>query len=335
MSTPASTQVSAGPRILVIRLGAMGDVIHALPAVATLKHGFPNSRLVWAIDPKWSVLLQGNPFVDETILFQRKTFAGLSSAWRTLRAHHFDLAVDFQGLLKSALVASVAHPDRIFGFHQSLVRERLAALFYSNRVLAKSAHVVDRNLELATAAGASSVVHAFPLPEGELEGDLPGGEFILANPLAGWPGKQWPLEYYAELAEIMMREAGMPLVLNGPPQARDLLSQVPGASVNVSGIPGLIYATRRASAVVGIDSGPMHLAAALGKPGVAIFGPTNPSRNGPYGASFRTLRSVRAVTSYKRRHEIDPCMREIMPRDVADALRERLSLQNLPLGHSE
>ncbi|MEN6537285.1 MAG: glycosyltransferase family 9 protein, partial [Bryobacteraceae bacterium] len=275
-----------------------------------------------------------NPFVDETILLQRKTIAGISSAWRALRAKRFDLAVDFQGLLKSALVASVAHPDHIFGFHQSLLRERLAALFYSDRVLAKTAHVVDRNLELATAAGASSVVHAFPLPEGTPEGDLPDGEFILANPLAGWPGKQWPMEYYAELAGSVRREFGVPLVLNGPPQARDLLSRVPEALVNISGIPGLIYATRKARAVVGIDSGPMHLAAALGKPGVAIFGPTDPARNGPYGGTFRTLRSAQAVTSYKRRHEVEPCMREIAPRDVLEALREQFSLQNLSLGCS-
>lgn len=303
----------------------MGDVLHALPAVATLKHGFPNSRLCWVIDPKWVPLLAENPFVDETILLERRTFRGLLSAWRDLRARRFDLAVDFQGLLKSAIVASIARPDRIYGFHQSLLRERTAALFYSNRVRAQAAHVVDRNLELASAAGASSIVSAFPLPTGEPEGELPEGDFVLASPLAGWPAKQWPVELYAELAVLLRRGLGLPLVLNGPPSAAGTLEKVAGVVVHLSGVPGLIHATRSAVAVVGIDSGPMHLAAALKKPGVAIFGPTDPARNGPYGGSFTVLRDAGAVNSYKRRKESDPSMCKISPVTVFEALRERLS----------
>jgi heptosyltransferase I len=332
MYTAGSTQASSGPRILVVRLGAMGDVLHALPAVATLKHGLPNSRLSWVIDPKWAPLIEGNPFVDEVILIERKTFRGLISAWRELRARRFDLAVDFQGLLKSAIVASVARPDRIYGFHQSLLRERVAALFYSNRVLAQASHVVDRNLELASAAGASSIVSAFPVPDGAAEGDLPEGGFVLASPLAGWPAKQWPLDRYAKLAELLRRELDLPLILDGPAQAAGILRQVTGAAVHISGIPGLIHATRKALAVVGIDSGPMHLAAALQKPGVAIFGPTDPSRNGPYGASFTVLRDPAAATSYKRRKEPHPAMRSVSPGDVLEALRERLSVSRCQAG---
>ncbi|HSB15786.1 MAG TPA: glycosyltransferase family 9 protein [Bryobacteraceae bacterium] len=332
MYTAGSTQANSGPRILVVRLGAMGDVLHALPAVATLKHGFPNSRLSWVIAPKWAPLIEGNPFVDEAILFERKTFSGLVSAWRELRHRRFDLAVDFQGLVKSAIVASVARPDRIYGFHQSLLRERVAALFYSNRVLAQAPHVVDRNLELASAAGASSIVSAFPVPDGTTEGELPEGGFVLANPLAGWPGKQWPLDYYSTLAGLLRRDLDLPLVLNGPPQAAGTLAQVAGPVVHLSGISGLIHATRRALAVIGIDSGPMHLAAALQKPGVAIFGPTDPSRNGPYGSSFTVLRDPAATTSYKRKKEPHPAMGRISPDDVLAALRERLSVSQCQAG---
>ena len=314
----------SGPRILVIRIGSMGDVIHTLPAVATLKHSFAGSTLSWVVDPRWAPLLEGNPFVDRLIPFQR-SLSGLRETWRELQAGRFTLAVDFQGLIKSALVALAAHPERIFGFHQSQVREKPAALAYSNRVRVRAAHVVERNLELAVAAGAASMLCTFPLPEGSAEGELPAGDFVLANPLAGWRGKQWPYVYYARLGRRLREELGMPLVLNGPPEKAPLLRSIADTQTHVCGLRGLIHATRRAAAVVGIDSGPLHLAAALSKPGVAVFGPTDPARNGPYGESFTVLRSPGARTTYKRRGETDPALREISPEAVFEALQARLS----------
>jgi heptosyltransferase-1 len=305
-------------RILVVRLGAMGDVIHALPAVASLKHSFPHSRLSWVTRSRWMPLLQGNPFIDEVIPFDR-TVSGVGSVWRNLRAERFELAVDLQGLIQSALVAAASRADRIVGFNRSQVAERWAALFYSTGVITTSAHVVDRNLELVAAAGASSIVRAFPLPEGAPEGRLPEGKFVLASPLAGWGAKQWPIERFAELASRL----DMPLVVNGAPESADILREVHGAHVHLSGIAGLIHATRRAYAVVGVDSGPMHLAAALSKPGVAIFGTTDPARNGPYGGSLKVLRNPSAVTTYKR-NASDHDMRAITADAVAEALMASL-----------
>jgi heptosyltransferase-1 len=301
-------------RILVVRLGAMGDVLHALPAVATLKHSFPHSHVAWVIRPRWMPLLERNPFVDETIAYDRRLSA-LRETWRSLRAQRFDLAVDLQGLVQSAIVAAASRADRVVGFHRSQVWERGASLFYSTGVRATAAHIVDRNLELVAGAGASSILRTFPLPEGSPEGDLPQGRFVLASPLAGWGSKQWPLEYYEELAAML----DMPLVINGPPDARDILERIRGAHVHLSGLRGLIHATRRAYAVVGVDSGPMHLAAALAKPGVAIFGPTDPARNGPYGGSLKVLRSCGASTTYKRTRN-DHDMRRVSPAAVAEAL---------------
>lgn len=330
MFATGSTHANAGPRILVVRLGAMGDIVHTLPAVATLKHSFPNSHLVWAVEPRWTALLEGNPFLDGRILVERRRLRDLPGVWKQLRAGQFDWAVDFQGLMKSALVASVARPERIFGFHQSQVRERGAALFYSNKVRAQSANIVDRNLELAAATGASSILHAFPLPEGTPEGELPPGNFVLASPLAGWMSKQWPLEYYEELARRLSDQFGIPLVLNGPPDAAAVLSRVTGVRCHYSTVSGLIHATRHALAVVGVDSGPMHLAAALAKPGVAIFGPTDPARNGPYGTTTMVVRSPRAVTSYKRLRETAPCMRDVSPEHVFERLAVLLSSRARP-----
>ena len=250
MFKPGNAQPSGDPGVLVVRLGSMGDVIHALPAVATLKHSLPGRHVSWVIDPRWACLLEGNPFVDQVVHLDRRTLAGIKHAWRELRARRYALAVDFQGLCKSALAASCARPDRIYGFHQSQAREPVAALFYSKRVRTRAAHVVDRNLELAAAAGASSILYTFPLPAGRAEGELPAGDFVLASPFAGWAGKQWPLEYYTLLAQLLQRDLGLPLVLSGPPQAAGRLAQVAGAVAYVSTIPGLIHATRRATAVV-------------------------------------------------------------------------------------
>jgi heptosyltransferase-1 len=308
------------PRILAVRLGAMGDILHALPAVASLKHGIPHSQVTWVVEPKWADLLEGNPFVDRVLLLERTSLAGILAAGRQLRSN-FDVAVDFQGLIKSALVASASRAQQIFGFHQSQIRERLAGLFYSNRTRARNSHVVDRNLELAASAGASSILRAFPLPQGRPEGNLPGQPFVLASPLAGWVSKQWPLEYYSAVAVRLRRDLGIPLVLNVP-HADSLRDAVTGAMLHISGIAGLIDATRRAAAVIGVDSGPLHLAAALNKPGVAVFGPTDPARNGPYGGSIAVLRSPGAVTSYKRHETIDPSMRDVHPAAVLEALEK-------------
>ncbi len=304
-----------GPRILVVRLGSMGDVIAALPAVASLKHSIPRSKITWVIDPKWSLLLEGNPYVDSVVHLDRRTIAGLRQAWRELRAERFDFAVDFQGLVKSALVSTLARPERIFGFNAESARESPASWFYSTKVPIRGYHAVERNLDLAAAAGASSILRTFPLPPGAPEAELPADEFVLASPLAGWGAKQWPLENYSRLAERLRRECGMPLLVDAPYPLH-----IESTETHVSTLPGLIHATRRAAAVIGLDSGPLHLAAALGKPGVAIFGPTDPARHGPYGGTIAVLRSPDAVTTYRRTQEPDASMREITPDQVFEAL---------------
>ena len=251
------------------------------------------------------------------LALDRRTVAGVYSTWRELRARRFDFAVDFQGLTKSAVVAALAWPERVYGFHDS--REWPARWFYSTRIRPQASHVVDRNLELAAGAGASSLLQSFPIPSGRPEGRLPEGEFVLASPRAGWGAKQWPIEYYARLGERLRRETGMTLVLNGasPIEAQHTVP-------HVSGLPGLIDATRRAGGVVGLDSGPLHLAAALGKPGVAIFGPTDPARNGPYKSNLTVLRDGGAATTYKRGDQSDSSMRAVHPEMVFETLKAAL-----------
>ena len=307
--------------ILIVRLGAMGDIIHSLPGAASLKHSFPSARITWVVQPQWVPLLEGNGFVDRIVVFSRKDPGSWKRTREELRAERYDLAVDFQGLLKSALIAHAARPERIAGFGPGVVRERPAGLFYSTRVPSRAVHVVDQALDLAAGAGATNLVRAFPLPQGRPEGRLPEGPFALASPLAGWGSKQWPLEYYEKLAGLLRTRLGMPLVLNGAPGC---VPAVPNTLAHESGIAGLIDATRRASLVIGVDSGPLHLAAALNKAGAAIFGPTDPIRNGPYGGDFQVFRVSGVRTTHRRATSIDASMRAISPEHVFAALEARV-----------
>ncbi len=310
--------IDQGP-ILVVRLGAMGDIIHALPAVTSLKASFPGRRLVWVAASKWLSLFDGNPYIDEVIPYNRDSVADLSITWKALRALKPELAVDFQGLIQSALVGRAAAPKQFVGLDRQLAREAGAAFFYSRRVHAEGPHRVERCLQLAAAAGATVLSTRAWLPPGRPEGTLPHGPFVLASPFAGWVSKQWPLEHYVVLAD-KLKSHGLSLVVNIPESKKGELSNYPNLRVHTSSIAGLIDATRRAHAVVGVDSGPLHIAAALKKPGVAIYGPTDPAQTGPFESPMRVLRLMTVRTTYKREDEIDPSMRAIEPSQVVEAL---------------
>ena len=314
----SQTRSGMSEHILVVRLGAMGDIIHTLPAVVSLRRSFPDSVITWAVEEKWAPLLEGLSIVDRMQFVNRRSPSAVLELRRNLRASGVTLAIDFQGLIKSSLVCFFSRPERIVGLHRTVAREQLASLFYSRTVIPRCTHVVERQLELAAAAGATSTGVAFPIPEGAPEAELPDGPFVLANPQAGWANKQWPLEYYSEIGRRLERR-GLQLVLNGAVEVN-----AAHTICHVSGLSGLIDATRRAHAILGVDSGPLHLAAALDKPGVAMFGPTDPARNGPYGGTIRVLRSARAITSYKRRDVIDTSMRAITPDEVWTALETQL-----------
>jgi heptosyltransferase-1 len=307
--------------ILLVRLGAMGDIIHALPAAASLKLSFPQRKLIWVAARKWLPLFEGNPYLDSVIPFERKSVAGLSATWKRLRAVHPGIAIDFQGLVQSALAGRVSAPDEFIGLDSSLARERAAALFYTKTVKASGPHRVERCLQLAAAAGATTQTEEAWLPAGRAEGNLPDSPFVLANPFAGWISKQWPIEYYEKLSQLLQKQ-GLSLVLNVP---ESRAAELKNLHVHSSSIAGLIHATRKATAVVGVDSGPLHIAAALNKPGVAIYGPTDPAQTGPFTKTITVLRAE-TITTYKRENQIHPSMKSIHPEQVAEALRAAISL---------
>lgn len=296
----------------------MGDIIHALPAAASLKMSFPDRRLVWVAAHRWLPLLEGNPYLDELVPFERRSVAGLAMTWKKLRFIKPSVAIDFQGLLQSAIAGKVARPDQFIGLAKCLARESAASFLYTNPVNAAGPHRVERCLQLAVAAGADKLTEEAWLPLGRAEGELPRSPFVLANPFAGWISKQWPIEYYVALARRLKVE-GLSLVVNVPEARVAELHAFPDLRVHSSSIAGLIDATRRATKVVGVDSGPLHIAAALKKPGVAIYGPTDPAQTGPFRSPMKVLR-VDTVTTYKRQKEVHPSMRAITVEQVASAL---------------
>lgn len=354
-----TSDVAKPGKILIVRLGAMGDIIHALPAAMLLKASFPQAKVGWVIERRWGSLLEwkfgGRPFPDlvhrvDTRAWRKHplsfdTMTEISAAIRELRAEKYDVAVDFQGAIKSAAIALIGGAPRRFGFSDPW--EKPASLFYTNPIQSNAKHVVKRNLDLATAivdgtsasAVAGSLFQWFPsdknIPawvEAELERLNLSSPFAILNPGAGWGAKQWPVERYAEIARALGAEGIRSLVNHGPGEeelARRVEQNSNGhavaASFTVSQLMGI---THRASLFVGGDTGPMHLAALLNVPVVAIFGPTDPARNGPHGTKSIVLRDASSITSHKRNRETEAGLRNITTEQVLKAARELLHLNS-------
>lgn len=345
-------------RILIVRLGAMGDIIHALPAVAALREKFPNARIAWAIEERWSDLLVAanaddaprgsplKPLVDiihrvdtkawRAALLSDETWKEVANALGELRAGSYQLAIDFQGLLKSAVLAYWSGA-RVVGFENP--KERPASMLYSRRIPATATHVVDQNLQLVrAAAGVDNAQPRFPLPrspaaEAWCERELERcniRRFVLISPGAGWGAKLWPAERYGELARGLALQ-GLPAILNVGPGEDQLAHAVEQASQGATqaircSVGELVALTRRARLFIGADSGPLHLAAALGIPVVAIFGPTDPARNGPYATRSIVLRSPASRTSYAHASQQNEGLLSISVDDVLAAARRLLEI---------
>lgn len=350
MTPPANPS----PRILLVRFGAMGDIIHALPAAGAIRVAFPGAAIDWLVEPRWQGLLLGTrmgsrPLLDRVITLDtfalRKSVLSTTSRQtlralvRQLRASRYDTAVDLQGAIKSALACKLSGASRILGFAAPWIREGAAGLLYSRSISSPARHIVEANLDLAAALTGQPANHAdisFPLPEGDpaaLPDNLPQQDFAVMNPGAGWRSKQWPPACFAAVCDELQLRHGLPTILNCGPGEQALAAQVRSgcqhaAPAVFSGeIPALIALLRHSRLMVGPDTGPLHLAAALGVPTVGIFGPTDPARNGPYGPAVRSLRAPGARTSHKHDADPDGSMQAITPAQVLAAVDELLHEQ--------
>jgi heptosyltransferase I len=322
-------------RFLLVRLGSLGDVIHALPAASALRDAFPEARIDWLIEPQWRRLLEGNPDLSEIIPLQKKSAAGLITTLRKLRAARYSCTIDFQGLYKSALPAFASGAPRRIGFPSTYAREGFASFFYTDRVNPRGAHKVDHNLTLAAAAGARTSSPRFPLtlrPEDEKQVTQELArhnitDFYVLNPGGGWRSKCWPPERYGELHHRLAVQHGWRSVISFGPGEENLAQELVSAAGTPPpvaiplGLGPVMALLRRAKFVVSADTGPLHLASALGAPVVGLFGPTDPARNGPYGGASIVIRNPgKTETTYRRGASYSSPMFSITVDQVADAV---------------
>jgi heptosyltransferase I len=329
----------ADPRFLLIRLGSLGDIIHALPAAAALRDVFPAARIDWAVEPRWTRLLEGNPDISEVISVDRRSAGGIAGTVRRLRSAKYTCAIDFQALYKSAILAYASGAPRRVGFQSSYAREGLAVLFYTDRLNPRGPHKVDHNLTLVEYVGARKSVARFPLairPEDEERVDCELAahklqEYFVLNPGGGWRSKCWPAERYGELHRKLAARLGLRGVVSFGPGEQILAQRVMEAAGNSPpvaislGLGPLMSLLGRTKFVVSADTGPLHLASALGTPVVGLFGPTDPSRNGPYSPQDIWIRNPRGCeTTYRRGKAYASSMLSITVEQVFDAVLRRL-----------
>jgi lipopolysaccharide heptosyltransferase I len=326
---------------LVVRLGSLGDLMHALPAVAALRSSLPRARLDWVVEEKWSSLVELVTVVDGVIPW-RRSIGGWWSGLRGLRRTRYDCAVDFQGLFKSALLARLSGAPRRIGFHSSFAREPGAARFYSERVIPAGRHVAEMNMSLAVAAGAGrpgAMGCALRVPAEELSSLRETlaragiGDFVVVSPGGGWRSKCWPPERYGALCAELWR-LGVRAVVNTGPGEEVLAAAVVAAAAPATPLV-LSPSLRRLAALLGLarvvvaaDTGPLHLAAALGTPVVALFGPTDPARNGPVPKGTVLRNASEKETTYRRGESYSPAMLALGVEEVAAAVERELSVRS-------
>jgi heptosyltransferase-1 len=336
----------------------MGDVIHTLPAVQALREAFPDATIDWLIEERWAELLcapdtprRGSrsaqrPLVDwiHTVdlrawrksIFTISTLQQVAKVWNDVRSMHYDIAVDLQGAIRSAVLAKSSGACIVWGTSEP--RESPATVFYTRQTIARGAHVIERNISLVEAiAGRKMTPQSVKFPREAMTEERIHREFAnegvrdyaVLNPGAGWGAKRWPAERYGEVARQLFNDGLCPIVNYGPGE-ETLSEEVVLTSGNAAkamklSISELIAVNRGAKLFIGGDTGPMHLAAALQVPVVAIFGPTDPARNGPYGTRSIVLRNPASATSHARRSQPDEGMLEISANAVVHAARRLLT----------
>jgi heptosyltransferase I len=308
-------------KALVVRLSAIGDVVHTLPAVAALRRG--GWSVGWAVEPLARVLLEKNPAVDQVLGLpsaRRFRFRDARAAAKALRHARYEVALDFQGLWKSAAWARLSGARRVLGYGRAWRREPASALFISERIAlpAEAVHVIDKNLALLRGLGIDAVgKREFPLPDtateaARVERELAAAgleSFVVLNPGGGWASKLWPAERFSALA-AKLRDRGLPSLVTWGPGEEALADRVVAASGGASirsfptSLLEYVEIARRAKLVVAADTGTLHLACAIGTPVVGLFGPTDPLRNGPFAPADLTVRSVPPCA---------PCHRRVCP----------------------
>jgi heptosyltransferase I len=296
-------------KVLIVKLGSIGDIVHTLPALAALRAGLPHAEISWVAESSCSEILKDNPVLDRLIevdtkalrrgLMSGETLRAPRQQLRRLRASAFDVALDFQGLIKSASIARLSGARRVFGYSRPALRETASTVFLSKRIsIPPHTHVIRKALLLLQGALGISVPADLSFPigitpvtdaEAERAAEGTGGNYAVLNPGGGWPTKLWSADRFGGLADRLWSNYGIRSLVTYGPGELDLAEAVRQASKSESAIPvslslkGFYSLAKRARVYVGGDTGPTHIAVAAGAPIVGLFGPTEWWRNGsPY-----------------------------------------------------
>ena len=336
-------------RILIVRLGALGDIVHALPVASALRHAFPDARIDWVVDERHREMLDLVSVIDRRIVFRSQSvpaWRGAVEVVRELRRGRYDVAIDVQGLVKSAFLARASRAGRVVGFPTPRLRERAARLFYTEtHDPGPTRHVIEKNLGLVAPLGVASPVSQdmrFPIearPSTSAAvvrrqlGLSERASFALMNPGAAWPNKRWPPERLGAVALWLHRRHALPsAVLWGPgdePLAAEVVSASAGAAhlAPQTSLADLVALARAATLMVSGDTGPLHLAAAVGTPVVGIYGPTHEVRNGPWSSDDLTVsRFGQCECHHRRRCRARRwCIGDVSVAEVIGAVDRRIS----------
>jgi lipopolysaccharide heptosyltransferase I len=347
--------------VLIVRLGALGDVVHAIPVAAALRRAFPAARIDWLVGAKHREILDLVPAIDRRLVINDRPSrsagqagddsggTSLLAAIGELRRARYDVALDLQGLIKSAALARSSGAARVVGFSSRYARERLARLFYTDVYdpgrgglydPRETRHVVEINLGLLSVIGVTVVKPEFPIDMVDSAvaraiREQTGGRYALLNPGAAWPNKRWPPSRLAAVAvELRERHDLRSVLLWGPGEeaiAAEVVAGAQGAALlsPKTSITDLVALARAAALMVSGDTGPMHVAAALGTPMVGIYGPTRPARNGPMSPRDITVsRDAICQCHHLRRCRLDRmCLLDIEVAEVLGAVERRLAAE--------
>jgi len=333
-------------RFLVVRLSSLGDIVHTFPAVAALRETFPTAEIIWLTHPRWKLLVESSGLATEVWTAETRSLSSLRTVLGRIREKKFSAAIDYQGLWKSAALPLFGGVPLRIGFSPKTVREYGVPMLYTDRVQCTQTHITDQNGELSLCAGAQRGCAGFslnvsPSDAAGVRDYLQGHgieRYVALSPGGGWRSKCWPPERFGVLCKKIRETLGLRCVVNYGPGEEQLAAMVRDSSGTADpllyngDLGPLMALLRNALCIVGGDTGPLHLAVALGTPAVALFGPTDPARNGPYrvGESGAVppkdivLRSSRAITTYKRGDQPDPSMLELEVDSVFDAVRRQL-----------
>jgi heptosyltransferase-1 len=338
-------------RFLLVRLGALGDIVHAIPVAAALRRAFPPARIDWLVSAKHRDILDLVPTIDRRVVIRDRSAArsgaSLVSAIRELRRTRYDVVFDLQGLVKSASLARLTGARRVVGFASGYLRERLARPFYTEVYdpggggmydPRERSHVVQMNLGLLTAIGIPVGSPEFPLDQADTEiargmRAQAGHRYALINPGAAWPNKRWPPARYGAVARALAGRRGLVSIVSwGPGEeglAQEVVRESDGAALLSprTSIADLVAIIRGAALMISGDTGPTHVASAVGTPVVGIYGPTRPSRNGPLSPEDVSISrdTVCRCHHLRRCSQERMCLLDIETAEVIDAVERRLA----------